>query len=101
MVCNEYQGSVQERAQENLKDFYKAKTLRPMENSPPQAENCQGLYNAKTFKSKEISPPQAENFQGVYSAKTLKSKEISPPQAENLGVSPQIFEFWNQLKGTN
>ena len=79
MVCNEYQGSVQERAQENLKDFYKAKTLRPMENSPPQAEN----------------------FQGVYNAKTLKSKEISPPQAENLGVSPQIFEFWNQLKGTN
>ena len=79
MVCNEYQGSVQERAQENLKDFYKAKTLRPMENSPPQAEN----------------------FQGVYNAKTLKSKEISPPQAEILEVSPQIFEFWNQLKGTN
>ena len=79
MVCNEYQGSVQERAQENLKDFYKAKTLRPMENSPPQAEI----------------------FSGIYRAKTLKSKEISPPQAENLGVSPQIFEFWNQLKGTN
>ena len=53
---------MQERAQENLKDFYKAKTLRPMENSPPQAEIFKGVYNAKTLKSKEISPPQAENF---------------------------------------